>query len=187
MDTDADFRTPGQLIEKLLAERDWEQKFLAYWLGVSETIVSRMVAGSRPVNAEMALALGEIFGIEPERFLRLQQAYDLGKARLVTPEDPSRAIRANLFGNLPVTAMIKRGWLNVDSIKDVSGVERELKKFFGVKNLDEIETVPHAARKTMVAGVANEKLRADAQLVWIYRVKKIAAEMMNQLKSKKGN
>lgn len=169
---------PGQLIEKLLAERDWDQKFLAYWLSVSEYVVSRMVGGTRPIDAEMALKLGEIFGIHPERFLALQQSYDLAKAKLTTSPDPERATKASLFGNLPVSEMIKRRWLNVESVKDVAGVERELKRFFGVHDLNEIETLPHAAKKTLVVGASNEKMAADAQLVWIYRVKKMAEQMI---------
>lgn len=177
-ENETDFRTPGQFIEKLLAERDWDQKFLAFWLGVSETIVSRMVGGTRPVDAEMALKLGEVFGVAPERFLTLQQTYDLAKAKLVTLPDPTRAAKATLFGNLPISEMIKRRWLNVESVKDVAGVERELKRFFGVPDLNEIETLPHAARKTLVVGTSTEKMAADAQMVWIYRVKKAAEQLM---------
>jgi HTH-type transcriptional regulator / antitoxin HigA len=178
MESDIDFRTPGQLIEKLLAERDWDQKFLAFWLGVSETIVSRMIAGTRAIDAEMAINLGDVFGIEPKRLLDLQQSYDLAKAELVRPSDKTRATKANLFGNLPVKEMIKRGWLQVDSIKNVPAVEQELKKFFGVTNLNEIELLPHAARKTNVVGLSTEKMTYDAQMAWIYRVKKIAEQML---------
>src|SRR6266849_47013 len=134
-----EFRTPGQLIESLLADRGWEQKFLAHWLGVSETIVSRTVNGVRPVDAQMALKLSEVFGVPPERFLMLQQSIALEKAKLITPLDPSRAAKATLFGSLPISEMIKRGWLKVKSAKDVEGVARELEKFFGVPSLDEIE------------------------------------------------
>jgi len=175
---ETEFRTPGQLIESLLADRGWEQKFLAHWLGVSETIVSRTVNGVRPVDAQMALKLSEVFGVPPERFLMLQQSIALEKAKLITPLDPGRAAKAMLFGSLPISEMIKRGWLKVKSAKDVEGVARELEKFFGVPSLDEIETLPHAARKTLVIGESPEKLAADAQLVWLYRAKKIAEEMM---------
>jgi len=175
---DSEFRTPGQLIEKLLAERDWTQEFLAMWLGVHESTVSKMMSGVRPIDAETALALGELLAVEPERFLRLQQSYDLAKARIEAVPDQTRSTKANLFGTLPVSAMIKRRWLNVESIKDVNGVTRELKRFFGVNHLDEIETLPHAALKTNVIGASNEKLTADAQLVWIYRVKKAADALM---------
>jgi len=173
----SDYKTPGQYIEKLLIERGWDQKFLAYWLNVSQTIVSRMMSGARPVDAQMALGLSEVFGEPAEHFLMLQQSFELAKAKLVTPQDPTRAAKATLFGNLPISEMIKRGWLKVESAKDVEGVARELERFFNVSSLDEIETLPHAARKTVVVGESPEKLAADAQLVWLYRAKKIAEEM----------
>lgn len=176
---DTEFRTAGQLIEKLLAERDWTQDFLAFWLDVSESTVSKMVSGARPINAETALALGEIFAVDPVRFLRLQQSYDLAKARITAPSDPNKSTKANLFGTLPVSAMIKRNWLeNVANIKDIKGVERELKRFFEVAELGDIEILPHSARKTMVVGASNEALARDAQLAWIYRVKKLADGML---------
>jgi HTH-type transcriptional regulator/antitoxin HigA len=178
MENEPEFRTPGQLIEKLLAERDWDQKFLAFWLGVSETIISRMIAGTRPVDAEMAIKLSQVFSVSAMRFLELQQAYALAKAEIVVPKDPTRAAKANLFGNLPISEMIKRGLLQVESIKDVAGVERELQRFFRVTDLNQVETLPHAARKTMVMGESTDKRAADAQLVWLYHVKKIAEGMM---------
>ena len=173
-----EFRTPGQLIESLLAERGWDQRFLAFWLEVSETIVSRMIGGTRAVDAEMALRLGNVFGVPAERFLSLQQAYDLNKAKLVSIPDPDLAAKAELFGNLPIGDMIKRGWIKADSVKDVKAVERELKRFFEVPDLSQIELLPHAAKKTVVVGASNEKRTSDAQMVWLYRVKKIAEHLI---------
>lgn len=167
------YRTPGQYIEKLLAERDWNKEFLALLLGVSSTIVSRIIAGTRTIDAAMALHLGEVFDVEPELFLRLQQSYDLAMARVITKPDPERATRANLFGHLPVKEMIKRGWLNVKNSKDVPSVEKELMRFFRVEDLNDIEILPFAAKKTNVEGGVT-----GAQLVWLYRVRQMAEELM---------
>lgn len=171
--SDAEYKTPGQLIEKLIAERDWDQKFLAHFLGVSETVISRMVVGKRPVDAEMALNLSEVFGVPAGEFLRLQHQFDLAQAEIRMVKDPNRAIRASLFGSLPVNAMIKRSFLNVESIKDVEKVEKELMRFFRVERPEDIEIVPHAAKKTQVDGGVT-----GAQLVWIYRVRHIAEDLM---------
>ncbi len=173
IDIEEQFRTPGQFIEKLLAERDWNKQFLALLLGVSTTIVSRMVAGTRQIDAEMALHLGEVFGVEPELFLRLQQSFDLAMARVVTKPNPERATRASLFGHLPIGEMIKRGWLNVETSKDVPAVERELMRFFRVSDLNDIEILPFAAKKTNVEGGVT-----GPQLVWLYRVRQMAQELM---------
>jgi HTH-type transcriptional regulator/antitoxin HigA len=119
------------------------------------------------------LGLGEIFQIEPERFMELQKTYDLAQARLIARADPARAKRAHLFGDLPVAEMIKRGWLEAQAIRDVRRVESALAQFFGVDSPEEIEILPHAAKKTNVAGPVT-----PAQLAWLYRVRKIASEML---------
>ncbi|HKP38182.1 MAG TPA: hypothetical protein VJT71_15090 [Pyrinomonadaceae bacterium] len=78
-----------------------------------------------------------------------------------------------LFGDLPVPEMIKRKWLDADDVREVSKVEAALTRFFGVSKLDDIEVLPHAAKKTQVIGDVT-----PSQLAWIYRVKQIADEMM---------
>ena len=171
--TNENYRTPGQLIKALLDERGWTQRLLAIILGVDETGINHVVAGKRPVTAEMAILLAEVFNAPAEKFLELQKEYDLAKARIVARPDPNRATRANLFGGLPVTEMIKRGWLNADDIRNVSKVEESLVKFFGVSSVNEIEILPHAAKKTETFVPAT-----PAQLAWLYRVKKIASEMI---------
>lgn len=168
-----DFRTPGQMIKALMAERCWTQRLLAVILGVDETGINHIVAGKRPVTAELSISLGEIFDVPAEDFLTLQREYDLAKARIVARPDPERATRAQLFGDLPVTEMIKRGWLQADDIRDVPRVESALAKFFGVDSANQIEILPHAAKKTDTAMPVS-----PAQLAWIYRVKEIASEML---------
>lgn len=174
MSEPAPYRTPGQLIEAQLAKRGWSQRVLSVVLGVGETIVNKIVSDKRPVDADMALQLAEVFEIPAEQLLELQNAYELAQARLVARPDPGRAVRAHLFGGLPITEMIKRGWLDgVEDVRDVSAVQSSLVRFFGTKHVDEIEILPHAAKKTSVFGSAT-----PAQLAWLYRVKTIANEML---------
>jgi HTH-type transcriptional regulator / antitoxin HigA len=170
---DDEFRTPGQLILALLDERGWSQRLLAVILGLDETGINRLATDKRPVDAKMALTLEELFGVPAERFLALQRAYDLAKARIETRPDPQRATRAQLFGGLPVSEMIKRGWLDATDIRDVPIVETALTRFFGVNRVDDIEILPHAAKKTEVSTEAS-----PAQIAWLYRVKQIANELI---------
>ena len=168
-----DHRTPGQLISELLEARGWSQRVLAIVLGMDVAVVNRIVSGKATVDAERALALGEVLGVPAERFLSLQSAYDLARARIVTRPDPDREMRAYLFGGLPIAEMIKRGWLMADDVRQVPQVETALAKFFGVRSSSEIEILPHAAKKTNVTGDVT-----PTQLAWIYRVKQIASEMI---------
>jgi HTH-type transcriptional regulator/antitoxin HigA len=167
------FRIPGQLVGKLLEERNWSQRLLAVILGISEPVLSKIISGSGRIDAEMALRLEAVFSVPAETFLELQKSYDLAIARILMPPDPNQAKRATLFGELPVPEMIKRGWLDAEDIRDVPKIEVALTKFFGVASLDEIEILPHAAKKTEVAGEVT-----PSQLAWLYRVKQIASDML---------
>ncbi len=170
---DGDWKTPGQLVNALLDARGWSKRVLAIVLNADETAINRIASDKRPVDAEMALSLGEVFDVPAERFLELQKSYDLAKARIVARPDPNRSTRALLFGGLPIAEMIKRGWLDADDVRSVARVETALIKFFGVESLDEIEILPHAAKKTHVAAPAT-----PTQIAWIRRVRQIASEMI---------
>ncbi len=167
-----DFKTPGQLIQSLLSLRGWSQRALAIVLAMDETSVNRICADKRPVDAKLALALEEIFGTSANTFLDLQKSLDLAHARIVSVPDPARATRAHLYGDLPITEMIKRGWINAKDIRDPK-VAEELMRFFVVNGLEDIEILPHAAKKTAV----NEEA-TPTQLAWLYRVRSIASEML---------
>ena len=132
-----------------------------------------VIAGKRPLDAQLALTLSEVFDVSPDALLSLQKSYELAKARIVAIPDPSRFVRAQLYGNLPVVEMIKRGWLEAEDIRVTAQVESSLVKFFGVESVDEIEILPHAVKKTKISVNVTA-----AQLAWIYRVKQIAAEML---------
>jgi HTH-type transcriptional regulator/antitoxin HigA len=167
------FRTPGQLIDALLISKGWNQRVLAIVLNMDETGINRLVADKRPVTAELAVVLEEILGVPADKLLTLQKEYDLAKARITVMPDKGRNTRAQLFGGLPVAEMIKRGWLQADNVRDVIAVESSLSKFFGVASPDEIEILPHAAKKTDVMGEVT-----PAQLAWLYRVRQIANTML---------
>ncbi len=169
----AEHRTPGQLINALLEARGWSKRVMAVVLGMDETGVNRLASDKRAVTAEIALALEEIFGVSAEQFLSLQKSYDLAMARITARPDPGRSTRAHLFSGLPISEMMKRGWIDGDDVKDIPAVESSLMKFFGAASVGEIEILPHAAKKTQVSVEAT-----PAQLAWLYRVKQIASEML---------
>lgn len=167
-------RTPGQLLAALLKERGWTKRTLAIVLGIDEATVTRLVSDKRPLSAGLALQLEEVFGIAAERLLALQKDYDLQLARIAYRSDPGRAIRAQIFGALPIKEMTKRGWLpGVVNIKDVAIVEKAVATFFDAERIDDVEFLPHAARRTEVSVAAS-----PLQLAWLYRVKAIAADML---------
>lgn len=176
MDTAA--RTPGQLITELLNERGWTNRVLAMVLGVNDPVVSKMASDKRPIDAAMALALEEVFGVPAQKFVDLQGSYDLAKARIESRPDPKRAMRANIYGNLPVAEMIKRGWIEVEDTRDPDQVEDALCRFFRVNRIEDASAFSFAAKKTDVNSTAS-----PAQLAWLHRVKTIASEMLTSFYS----
>jgi HTH-type transcriptional regulator / antitoxin HigA len=172
-ETMSEFTMPGQLIANLLQERGWSSRNLAVVLEKDETTISKIITGKGAVTTETALALEDIFGVKAEIFLELQRQYDLAVARLSARPDKGRAMRATLFADLPITVMAKRGWIDASDPQNMAQVEAGLIKFFGVSSLEEIELLPHAAKKTQVNTPVT-----PAQMAWLYRVRKIAEEMM---------
>lgn len=167
------FRSPGQLLQALLTERGWTKRTLAVVLGVGEATITRLVGNKQPIDAKLSIVLEEVFGVPADRFLTSQKEFDLAQARIVVEPDPSRATRALLYGDLPVAEMIKRGWIDADSVRDTKKVEVGLTRFFGVNRSEDIEILPHAAKKTAV----NMEV-TPAQLAWLYRVKQIARDTL---------
>jgi HTH-type transcriptional regulator/antitoxin HigA len=167
------YRTPGQLILELLEARGWTQRLLAIILDVDESGLNKLIAGKRDIDASLALSIGSVLEIPAEWLLDLQKTYDLARARILERPDPKRATRAILYGDLPVSEMIKRGWLAAEDVRDTKAVDRALVRFFGVESLDQIEVLPHAAKKTNVSTTAT-----PAQLAWLYRVRQLADEML---------
>lgn len=172
-DENEPFRTPGQLIQSLLDARGWTKRSLAIVLANSESTVTRIVGNKQPVDAKLALILEEVFGVSAERFLSLQKKVDLAQARIISQPDPHRSTRAILYGDLPIGEMIKRGWIDANDVRDTKKVERGLMRFFGANRPEDIEILPHAAKKTLVSAEAT-----PAQLAWLYRVKQIASDML---------
>ncbi len=169
----SDHKMPGQLIEELLERRGWSKRTLSIVMEKGESTINKIIAGKQPVDVRTALLLEEIFEVPADRFLALQRGYELAVARLSSNPDPARAQRAYLYTGLPIPEMVKRGWLSADNPHNIEQVEKALTRFFGVSSLNEIEILPHAARKTMV-----NMETTPAQLAWLYRVKAIAEEVL---------
>ena len=168
----SEYKTPGQLIQALLDSRGWTQRVLAIVLDIDETGLNKIVAGKRPVDADLALSLSQIFDVPAEQILELQKEYDLALARLLARPDPKLATRAALFGDLPISDMVKRGWLpGITDVRD-KDLQGALCQFFGVASVEEIEILPHAAKKTGASIDAT-----PAQLAWLYRVRQLAEDL----------
>ena len=68
---------PGEILEKeFLEPLDMSPKMLAERIGLPESVIKELIAGERPVNADIALRLHRFFGPSAKMWLGLQQAYE---------------------------------------------------------------------------------------------------------------
>ncbi len=156
-DAGTNHTTPGQFITALLEKHGWTKRTLAAVLDMDEPKVNRITSNRQPITAEVAILLEEVFGVKAESFLDQQKLYDLALARLSARPNHHRATRAALYSSLPISEMIRRGWLTVHDIRD-QALEHELARFFGANRAEDIEILSHAAKKTKVS--ADIKCRA---------------------------
>jgi len=156
-----DIPTPGHFIKEELGARGLAQRDLAYILGTTEQVVTRLLNGKYGISPEMAKALGQAFDVNPELFINLQTAYDMAHAK---EPDPGVARRARLQNIYPIREMINRGWLENT---DAAMLEVQMARFFKVAN--EIPNIAHAAKKTNSGEEAT-----PTQLAWLFRVRQIA-------------
>ena len=63
-----EYKSPGQLVEALLADRGWTKKTLAIISGMDESIISKTSSNVRKVDASTAIIFEEVFDVPAERF-----------------------------------------------------------------------------------------------------------------------
>ena len=68
---------PGVFLKEILDELGMSQNAFAQSIGVSPMRISHVIKGSRPVNAELAVLFGKVFGQTPTYWMNLQTSYDL--------------------------------------------------------------------------------------------------------------
>ncbi len=162
-----EYQTAGQLLSAALREKGWTKRVLAAVVGLDPSTLGRVLSDAKALDAPLAIAFSEVFGIPAERLLTVQQEYELAKARLTMAPDPSRARRAQLLGELPIAEMISRGWIASVDVRDTAAVEAELVAFFGGD-----PGMSHAAKKTDADGEPTPVQRA-----WLRVVQRMAEAM----------
>lgn len=159
---------PGTFIEEELEARGWAQADLAYVLNWDASQLNKLIKGMTKIMPDTAAALGDAFDMPAEFFLNLQKLYDLQHAKL---PDPGVRTRATWVSKFPVRDMIKRGWLE-ETEADL--LDLQMMRFFDANRIEDVplvgcEAYAHAAKKTGYDDITG------TQLVWLHRVRKIAA------------
>lgn len=166
--TPAEVFPPGEFLKDELEARNWSQIEFAEIIGKDTRLVYEVIKGKRSITPETAIIFSEALGTSPELWMNLESQYQLSKVR---NKSSSVSQRAALHGNFPVRDMVKRGWLTPTDNVDV--LESQVLSFFNIKAANETPSFLHAAKKTDYENGASIQ-----QMAWLFRVRKIASEMI---------
>jgi HTH-type transcriptional regulator / antitoxin HigA len=161
-------RPPGDYLRDEMKSKGWTQEDLARILGRPLPTVNRILNGKHAILPEMAIALGEAFGVSPELWLSREASYRLS---LTTIRGEGVQRRAKLYEVAPIKDMEKRGWIK--KTDDVQSLECELKAFFGVPSLDQ----PIEFSVSLRTAVQPKRL-SPPQLAWCFRARQLASNLI---------
>lgn len=156
---------PGEFIREELESRGWTQADLATILNKPLPAVNEIITGKKAITPETAHSLGEAFGVGPEFWLNLENAYRLS---LAAPSDADVGKRAQLYSVAPVKDLIRRRWIR--QYNDARELESDLLAFYRVASLNDVESHHQiAARKSRPYDSTS-----PSELAWYCRVLQMA-------------
>jgi HTH-type transcriptional regulator / antitoxin HigA len=155
---------PGEILREELETRGWSQTDLAEILGRPAKLVNEIIAGKRAITPETAQGLADALGTSAALWLNLESQFQLSKAK---KPDAAVARRARLFELAPVKEMQRRGW--IDDTDDPYQLEGSLCRFFEVASLEQIRTLPHAAKKS----TDYDEDATPSQRAWVQYIRRL--------------
>jgi HTH-type transcriptional regulator/antitoxin HigA len=164
----SDFETPGDALRFLLEERGWTQEEFGFIAGVSRQTIAQIIANKSGITPEMAISFGAAFGFPAAQWLSLDARYRLGQVRSDAGEVGHRA---KVYSVAPVREMQKRGWIK--DTRDIASIESDLKRFFGVDDLDAIPPISVATRRS----TAHDTRLTPVQRAWCFRARELASAL----------
>ncbi len=165
MTDSADCLTPGDLIKKKLADREWSQIDLGMILDRPQPRINEIIRGKTSITPETAVQLAAAFGDSPEEWLLAEVKHRLSAVDPEVAEGVQR--RARLYELAPLNELRKRGWIR--SKGNLGDVESDLLKLLGTTSLDEAPAISAAMRMSS----PNIGL-TPSQVAWCCRVQQLA-------------
>lgn len=174
---------PGEVLKDELESREIKQKDFAELTGLLPSQLNEILNGKRGINADYALVIGKALGMDPVIWLKLQNNYELDKAKL---NDKTRK-RLDAIGQwqmvqpyIPELYFKKQGYLKGDPLDDLDMI----KQIYRVEHLDKIPAAlnrPAYARyrKSPTATVDQINLFGWANLV-IHKAESIQVASFNK-------
>jgi|LSQX01.2.fsa_nt_gb HTH-type transcriptional regulator/antitoxin HigA len=145
--------SPGNILARELAARNWAQKDLAQIMGRPEQVVSGIIKATKSITPETAMDLESALGIDASFWLRLDSRYKLFLAEKRKDNNGSNDIsrKAQIYDLVPVNELTKRGYLIHDKNTPIETLEAQVCELYEVSRIEDIgENLPLVARHSPV-------------------------------------
>jgi HTH-type transcriptional regulator/antitoxin HigA len=138
---------PGEYLLEVVQERDMSQADLSRRMGRPAQAINEIIKGEKAITPETALQLEQVLGVPAHIWTGLEAEFQLTKAR--RQELDRIAAEGPIAEDCPYAEMVKFGW--VPRVRGTGEKVRELRKFFGVaslRNIQDVSAYQPAFRKT---------------------------------------
>ena len=124
--------SPGWVLAERLEVNDISQAEFARRCGRSPKLISEIIAGKAPVEAETALQFEKVLGVDAGIWLGLEKDYRLHQVREAEAREAEAS--ADWARGFPVNELVKRGVIR--KAKSDGKKVTELLSFFGVASIE---------------------------------------------------
>jgi len=123
---------PGAYLEEILESRELKQREIADRMGVTETYLSKLIHGEKPVGPDTALKLERVLGVSSQIWTNLNSNYRLFEAR--EKEKETFLKRKQWVNEFPLLWMKKFGF--IPDTKDNEKIIESILEFFGISSAE---------------------------------------------------
>lgn len=149
---------PGEILLDEIQANGYSQSDFSKLIGLKRSQLNEIIRGKRNINAEIAILLEKILGIDAGYWLDLQKNYDLDKARInERNQEKIEAIEQWKFiqEKIAVAFLKKEKEISGNPLEDIPKV----KKIYNVQNFDELAKI--TAQPTYSRFRRSTKLKVD--------------------------
>lgn len=150
---------PGEFLSEILEDLQMTQKDLAKRMGRPVQAINEMIKGNKAITPETAIQLEKVVSVPSHIWTNLESEYRLLQAKAA--EELAIAKEGSLVSKFPYADLVKQAM--VKPTRDKLIKVRELRKFFGVsslRNLDVVESYNPAFRLAANNGTSKEAIAA---------------------------
>lgn len=172
----------GYFINEQLELRNWTQEDLAEILGVTTKHINRIIKDKQTLTLDIARKLGEVFNTSAQYWINIDTSYRLWLQQERTEEEIITDVKAQIFERMPITDMIKKGWLPKHST--IEELKANVLNFWNWESLDfkilDEELLPCLTRKS----TAFNQFNASYAITWYQMARNIASKQKIEAFSK---